>query len=316
MHNEIPSDFPSQTALLTCIAKKVSEDGVSGELVAFLAKKKIVLADDIDKGVTAAGYYSDYLSFSKTGQKYCHERDQIVDPIIEHVSGSYQFLKAYYNPDIKDLGDWGGTITIGGKITLPTEIVGCTTAINNLNKQNISYLTPAVSPLKQYLTKNGIVLADDITSCAAAALKDAAMFTAKSNAKVSHNHMSIVWTIPMQHIRTIGNFLMKLYAGNEQQLSDYGYKIVASAKSLKTRNLKIQYGISRLNQRAKIGGAFINKGTETLHIYAGKTITGTPVVLLAGEKLIVAKGYSCFCATNTSVVNSANLQVVPPKNVD
>ena len=273
MHNEIPSDFPSQTALLTCIAKKVSEDGVSGELVAFLAKKNIVIADDIAKGVTAAGHYSDYLSFSKTGQKYCHERDQIVDPIIEHVSGSYQFLKAYYNP-------------------------------------------PAVSPLKQYLTKNGIVLADDITSCAAAALKDAAMFTAKSNAKVSHNHMSIVWTIPMQHIRTIGNFLMKLYAGNEQQLSDYGYKIVASAKSLKTRNLKIQYGISRLNQRAKIGGAFINKGTETLHIYAGKTITGTPVVLLAGEKLIVAKGYSCFCATNTSVVNSANLQVVPPKNVD
>ena len=142
------------------------------------------------------------------------------------------------------------------------------------------------------------------------------MTTAKNNAKGSHHLMTIAWAIPLQHIRMIGKFLMKLYAGNEQALGDYGFKVVYATKALKTRNIKIPYGFTKLNLKAKIGGSFINTGTETLHIYAGKTITGTPIILLAGGKLIVPKGYSSFCVTNTSPSISAKLQVVPPKQVD
>ena len=315
-HIEIPSDLDSQTNLLDIIVKRVTTDGASGELVAFLAKKGIVLADDVAKGVTTEAHYSDSLSFARLGQKYCHERDVLIDPIIKKVSGSYQFLKALYTPDTKELGDWGATITIGGKITLPTEVVGCTTALDNLILKNNSYVSPAISPLKQYLTKNAIVLGDDSMGCAAAALKQDAMTTAKNNAKVAHHLMTIAWAIPLQHIRMIGKFLMKLYIGNEQALGDYGFKVVDAKKALKTRNIKIPYGFTKPNQRAKFGGSFINIGTETLHIYAGKTITGTPIILLAGGKLIVPKGYSSFCVTNTSAVNSAKLQIVPPKNVD
>ena len=314
--NEIPSDFPSQQVLLTNLHKKVTDDGEGGELVAFLEEKGIVLSDDVAKGVLAAGHHTDNLAYAKKGQKYCSERDVFMMPVITHFKGSSQFLKAYYTPETKSLGDWGILVTIGGKITLPTDVEGWSTSLDDLNTQNESYESPEVSPLVQYLTKKGIILADDIASCASATLKQTAMTTAKSSAGVSHHDMVIQWSIPLQHIRTIGVFLMKLHAGNEQYLTDYGYKIVESAKVLKTRNIKIPFGFTRLKQKAKLGGAFINTGTETLHIYAGKTIAGIPIILLAGAKLIVPKGYSSFCVTNTSATISAKLQVVPPKQVD
>lgn len=314
-HNKIPTNFNAQTTLLDKIDEKVTADGSGGELVAFLAKKGIVLSDDIANGVTAANYYGTNLSLTKLGEKYCAERDALMLPVTTGLAGCFQYLKVYYKPEFKSLGDWDVTITNSGKITPPTDVAGWSILLTNFKIKNDSYVSPAVSPLAQYLTKKGIVLADFVTDVAAATVLEDSMKTAKSDASKAHNDMGNKWGIPLKHVSQIGAFLMKLHVGNEKELGEYGFTVVDTPKVLKTRNIKIHFGVTKLKQRANVGGAFINTGTETLHLYAGKTATGIPIILLAGAKLIVPKGYSSFCVTNASAVNSAMLQVVPPKMV-
>jgi hypothetical protein len=142
------------------------------------------------------------------------------------------------------------------------------------------------------------------------------MASAKTIAEDAHELVVTDWAEPLAHIRLIVAFLMKLYKGNTKKLGYYGITVVAAAKVKKTRNVKIPFGFTKLKQKGFLGGAFINTGTETLWIYKGKTATGTPIVLLAGAKMIIPKGYSSFCVTNTSATISAKLQVVPPKQVD
>jgi len=297
------------------IQTKVTADGTSGELVAFLAKNGIVIADDVAAGVTAAGYLANNLSLTKLGQKYCAQRDALVLPITIGLGGCFQFLKSYYKDDLKSLGDWDLTVTTSGKITLPIDVAGWTTLLTGFKAKNDSYISPAVSPLLQYLVKKSISLGSYLTKLGAAATLETEMKTAKSDAGKEHNDMVNEWVLPLQHIKMIGAFLMKLYVGNEKTLGDYGFTIVDTAKVLKTRNIKIPFGFTKLKLKAKVGGAFINNGTETLWIYKGKIAAGVPIILLPGAKLIVPKGYSIFCVTNTSVVNSAKMQVVPPKKV-
>jgi hypothetical protein len=314
-HNKLPTNFKSQTTLLDKIDEKVTADGPDGELVAFLAKKGIVLSDDIAKGVIASDYYATNLSLTKLGEKYRSERDALMLPVTDGLSGCFQYLKVYYEPEFKSLGDWDVTITNSGKITPPTDVAGWKTLLTNFKIKNDSYVSPAVSPLALYLAKKGIVLADFVTDVAAASVLEDNMKTAKNDATKAHNDMGNKWGIPMKHVRQISAFLMKLHVGNEKELGDYGFTIVDTARVLKTRNIKIHFGVTKLKQKAKVGGAFINMGTETLLLYPGKTTAGTPIMLLAGAKLIVPKGFSSFCVTNTSAVNSALLQVVPPKDV-
>ena len=313
--NEIPTDFTSQQKLLGTIETKVTADGPSGELIAFLAKNGIVIADDVAAGVTAAGHHTNNLSFTKQGQKYCAQRDVLMLPITVGSVGCFQFLKSYYKDDLKSLGDWDLTVTTSGKITLPIDVAGWTTLLTGFKAKNDSYAAPAVSPLAQYLVKKTISLADYLTKLGAAATLESEMKTAKSNAGKEHNNMVKEWALPLKHIKMEGSFLMKLYAGDEKAICDYGYTVVDDVKVLKTRNIKIPFGFTKLRQKATIGGGFINTGTETLWIYKGKIAAGAPIILLAGAKLIVPKGYSNFCVTNTSAVNSTKMQVVPPNKV-
>jgi|GEM_PF-837796 len=315
-HNKIPTVFNDQTVLLGNILTKVTDDGSSSPLIAFLAKKGIVLTDDVANGVTAAGHYANNLTLTKQGEKYCEDRDALMLPITVGLNGSFQFLKPYYEPMYKTLGDWDVTITTGGKITLPTDVAGWTTLLTGFKAKNDSYELPEVSPLAQYLVKKNISLSDYVTSIADAAVLETNMKAAKKDAGKAHNDMVNDWALPLKHIRMIGVFLMKLYSGDEKALGEYGYTVVDTPKVLKTRNIKIPFGFTKLKQKAKLGGAFINTGTETLWIYKGKIVSGAPIVLLAGAKLIIPKGCSFFCVMNTSAVNSAKLQVVPPKKVD
>ena len=315
-HNKIPTVFNDQTVLLGNIFKKVTDDGTASPLLAYLAKQGIVLTDDVASGVTAAGYYANNLLLTKQGQKYCEERDVLMLPITGGLNGSFQYLKAYYAPTYKSMGDWDVTITTDGKITLPSDVAGWTTLLTNFKEENDSYESPAVSPLEQYLVKKNISLSDYVTNIGEAATLETNMQAAKKDAGKAHDDMVNEWSLPMKHIRMIGVFLMKLYSGDEKALGEYGYTVVNTPKVKKTRNIKIPFGFTKLKQKAFIGGAFINTGTETLWIYKGKVVSGAPIVLLAGAKMIIPKGYSRFCVTNTSAVNSAKLQIVPPKKVD
>ena len=310
-HSEVSTNLESQVNLLGTINTKVSADGAGGPLVAYLAEQGIVLANDVAKGVTVTNNYTIYLADSKTSQDFREQRDAIMIPIEKRIIGCVQFLKGFFQPNYKSLGDWGITAEVGGKITLPATEEEWQTLIEAINTKNSSYIFPLISPLQQYLNLNNIILANDITNFAAAMVKSASMASAKVTAEDAHKLVVKDWAIPLSHIRLIVAFLMKLYAGKAKKLGYYGITVVNTPKVQKTRNIKLSITENKLRQEAELGSVLVNMGTGSLNIYKGKTITSTPTALAAGEKLLLVKGYSTFSVQNPSSVIKGILQIIP-----
>ena len=312
-HAIVPKSLQLQVSLLLSIAKRVSNDRDAGPLIAYLAKHNIILADDVETSVTVMDNYNIFLENAKTSQDFCEERNLLILPIINNMTGSIQFLKGFYQPNFKPLGDWGVTISTRGKITLPAGGIDWQTLILLIIKQNNSYELPNISPLTPYLVEQNIILADDASNIAQAIVKSTSMGKYKTISEEARQLANNDWAIPLAHIKLIVAFLMKLYKGNTKKLGYYGITVVKDPKVVKTRNMKILFGATKLNKRAEVGGTFINMGTKPLNIYKGKTATDIPIVLAPGEELIIPKGYSIFSVQNTSKTISGKLQVIPAK---
>ena len=138
------------------------------------------------------------------------------------------------------------------------------------------------------------------------------MASYKTISEDAHELLRTDWTTPLAHIKLIVAFLMKLYKGNTKKLGYYGIVAVASARVVKTRNLSLSITQSKLGKQAKIGSVLVNLGAGSLNVYKGKTLTGTPIALAAGGKLLIVKGMSKFSVENPSAVIKGKLQIIPP----
>lgn len=309
---ELPTTFLGQKLLFDDIKKKVDADGAGGELVGFLAEHNINLADDKLLVDAANLKYKSFLSFSKESEKLCEKRDNLLNPVIKKVTKSVQYLKGFYNPDYKMLGDWDVTVTDGGKVTIPTDPEKFLTFIIAFKLKNDDYDEPLISPLEQFLTDKKISLADCVIDATAALALHEEFKTATSNSEAAHQVMETKSALPFYNLLSITNFLMKLYVDNEKGLGDYGLKIVSATKVEKIKNLKISLGDSKLKQEVKVGSTIENTGTETINIHKGKTITTTDfIALAAGEKVTTTKGWSIVSYQNQSAATFAKIRVTP-----
>ena len=293
-HKELPTTFLGQKLLHKDIKKKVDFDAAGGELVTFLSEHGIVLADDKVLVDAAALKYTSFLAFKKQSEKLCTQRDKLFNPIIKIVTGLVQVLKGYYQPEYKKMGDWGVEVTDGGKVTIATDPALFLTFLIAFKAENDTYIGTNISPLAAYITKNGIDLAKCVTDTTAAVVFHDDYKTAKSNSEDAHQIMETKSAKPFGNLTVITNYLMKLYVGNEKGLSVYGIKTVNAPKVDKVKNMKLVLGQIKLNSKAKVGSMFFNNGTVDLQIYKGKTATGDFIILAAGAKLLVPKGYSAF----------------------
>jgi len=310
--HDVPSNFEEQVILLTDINKKVTADAGKSPLLEMLKNQGIVLSDDIASGVEASKSNSDLQSNHIAGEKLCKERDLIMKIIMRDISGSYQFLKGHYTPVYKTVGEWGSTITNSGKISYPTTTHGEVNMLALLKTQNDSFKLPAVSPLASFLTQQSIDLVVDTTNAAIGLAKDKEMGEKKVAGFVCREHRDNTWKLPLAHIHTIGAFLMKLFKGDATLVGEYGFTVKVTPKVIKTREVSIAYGQSKLKMKIALGSEIINNGTETIYIYKGKTIEGTPVALAVGKKWIVVSGYSTLSVENQSSTEFAKFSVCPP----
>lgn len=309
---ELPTTFLGQKLLFDDIKKKVDADGADGELVAFLAEHNINLADDKLLVDAAHLKYKSFLSFSKQSEKLCEKRDKLLNPVIKKVTKSVQYLKGFYNPDYKMLGDWDVTVTDGGKVTIPTDPEKFLTFIIAFKLKNDDYDEPLISPLAQFLTDKKISLADCVTDATAALALHEEFKTATSNSEAAHQAMVTKSAHPFYNLLSITNFLMKLHVDNEKELGDYGLKVVSTPKVEKVKDIKLAIGESKLSRQAKVGSIVANTGTETVYIHKGKTITTTnPLELQAGKSIALPSGYSIISYQNTSTTTFVKIQVIP-----
>ncbi len=310
-HQEVPEGIVAQTILLGKIAKKVSDDAGSSVLKAMLLKNGIVLTDDVDKGVIALEKNDSYLSFKASSEKSSQQRNILMAPINKTMTSCYQFLKIHFSPEFKIVADWGGTIGNGGKITYATTTLGQQTMLLALITKNGSFDDPEVSPLEEYLTLHHIDLALHATHAAEALVFDTAFADDKKSSETAREQRDIEWSIPLSHIRMIGDYLMKLYNGNSKILGDYGFVVVNNPKVIKTRKRLLSPGETRFKTRVKIGSTIDNNGTIAIYIYKGATISGTATLLAPGNIYTVTSGNSILTFNNPSQTTKASFLLVP-----
>ena len=99
----------------------------------------------------------------------------------------------------------------------------------------------------------------------------------------------------------IGSFLMKLYKGNEKALGSWGFVVDNSRQKPKLRTTKLKLSEQKTVNGVLIGSTLTNTGLGDLHLYKGKSTSGTPVIIHMGEKFGITKGYSSITVVNPSM---------------
>lgn len=309
-HIDYPTNLLKSTALLARIKNKVDADGDEGVLVLMLTKNKINLDNDILEGEKALAYHESFDAATKDSQNYCEQRNNLLKPLVKHIRGAFQFLKTQFGVNFKEISEWGGTINNNGKITYPTKSAKMQAMFLKLKEKNDSYSNDE-SPLLPYLVKNGIDLNVDATKYAEAVALNTSFEDADKEAGILVEKRNQTWKNPKTNIGKIGAFLMKFYTTENKMLSKYGFVLVSSIKKIKVRNLKVAIGSYAMNKRVAIGDTVGNMGNTDIYLFAGKDITAKKILLLAGKKWIVAKGYSTLSFFNPSITTIGKITLTP-----
>jgi hypothetical protein len=307
-----PTDFSGQTVLLRTIIARVKKDGASGPLVALIAGNNIDLIKDKAACAKAVATNNLFLAAEKNSQDLCQQRNTLMVPIMKHIRGSFQYLKNIFGEQFKEIGSCGGTISRKSRITYPRNTQGRANLLMLMKAQNDSYTT-SPSPLQPFLTQNNISLDIDATNASEAMIIQTAFVASVKNSENLRQQRDNGWAKPLNDIHIIGAFLKVFYKGQIKMVGMYGFVGVTSKLATKRRTIKIPIGGIKLNKRIAIGDTIENMGDADVNLYNGKTINGKPVLLSAGNKWIVTKGFSTIFIQNLSVAIPAKLVFIPAK---
>jgi hypothetical protein len=280
----IADDFASQLTLLTNIAAQNTALGANSPITAFLAQQGIVLSADVAAGTAAQTHETNRALLSKQSENYRQLRDNNFKMPWQVLTGSIQFLKQFYRGNTKELGNWGITITDSGKVNYPPAFID-RIAVFTAFAQKVASFTPATNPLKPYFLQQSIDMTKAATQVTQATTNNNSFNTASQQSENETELRNQLWLPVLGHIKTIGNFLMKLYANNPKALGNWGFVVDDSARKPSLRTTKLKLGEQITNNSVVIGSTFTNIGEGDLHLYKGKTTTGTPVIIHKGEHM-------------------------------
>ncbi|MEP6466457.1 MAG: hypothetical protein ABJB05_09125 [Parafilimonas sp.] len=305
----IPDDFTSQLTLLNNIAAQNTALGANSPITSFLTQQGIVLTADVAAGNTAQTHETSRALLSKQSENYRQLRDNYFKTSWQTLNGSVQFLKQFYKGNTKELGNWGITITDSGKINYPPAFAD-RVAIFTAFAQKVSSFTPATNPLKPYFIQQNI----DITKAAAQVQQATANNTSFATAaQQSENETELrnqLWLPVLEHIKTIAGFLMKLYANNPKALGSWGFVVDDSPRKPQLRTTKLKLGEQITTSGIVLGSTLSNIGETEIHVYKGKTTTGTPNIIHAGEQFGIQKGFSIITVVNPSMLQEAKFTIL------
>lgn len=294
----IPADFASQRTLLTNIIAQNNELGTSSPLTAYLPQQNIVLADDVTAGDTAQTHETNRAMLSKQSENFSELRDNGFELPWKHLTGIAQFLKQFNKGNIKELGNWGLPVMESGKIKYPPAFEKRVEIFNAVIAKHKEL--GADSPLTPYITENEIDVDADSSAVVQAAKNHAKFIAAAAESENETQLRNNAWNPVVQHLRSIGGFLIELYVNNPKALGKWGFVVDDSPQKPKLRTTKLKLGGKITNKSVVIGSVVTNTGDGDLHLYKGSSITGTPVILHKGEQFGIQKGWSSITVVNPS----------------
>jgi hypothetical protein len=307
-----PEDYPGQRMLLGKIKAKYDADvaGSGSVLTAMLTQKGINLADDDTAGTTADGFETDRATQSAKKENFRQLRDLDFAKVWPQFTGSVQFLKSFYKPNVSELGNWKITVNGVARIAYPTDILG---KVKNYN-DFISYNgTVANSPLAPYLQQQNINHVTNAGRLIDIKTNHGKFLQADLDMEAATQGRDINWNPVNKHIHEIGDFLIKLYSNNTKKLGEYGINVDDSPKAPKYRTSKLKLSEQIVIESVVIGGTLINLGNTVLKVYKGGTLTGTVITVNPGDKVGMTKGFSRILVVNQSTLEDAKFKVLCSK---
>ncbi len=302
----IPDDFPGQLSLLANIVAENNSLAADNPLTAFLTQHNIVLDDDVIAANAAQTHETNRTSLSRQSENFCQLRNNGFKQSWSHLTGSVQFLKSFYKDNTKELGNWGITVTDGGRIDYPANFADKVVIFNEFVEKNNSF-APGTSLLQPFLTQHNIDLETDAAEVKQAVQNDASFTAAAQQSENETELRNKIWAPVLAHIRDIGNFLMKLYANNPKALSAWGFQVDHSPQQPHLRTSKIKPGETVSISGLVIGGTLTNTGSIEIHLFRGRTAMGDFTVLKPAEQYGILKGYSIITIANPSTVDEAKI---------
>lgn len=292
-------DYVSQRQLLKDIITKDTADGAGSVIRPLLTQKGIVLADDNTAGNNADTQEALRLSLSKQSENQSELRDIKITTAIGHVRGGTQFLKSFYKPNVQELGNWAVTVN-GNRIVMPSKFPDKVTLIEGFKSRHDALVAGTGSPLTPYLTQQAIDLVADELAKDQAQTAHLSFKDAERDSELAFEARNVLWDPVIGHERVIGDYLINLFSKNPKKLGDWGFTVDDSPRSPKVRITNLKIKETKTITGVTIGGTFTNLGGRELHVYKGKTTSGTPFIVPAGEMLGMTKGFSIITVSNPS----------------
>ncbi len=309
---DYPDEFGKLATLSGNILAKHTKDGTTSVLLPFLAQQNIDLSVDATSVSSAQAHDTSYLSLIKQSGNYHQQGEQSMKPVMKHIRGEAQFLKAFYKPNFKAIGDWGITIEDGGKIIYPTDVADQVTLFTNIVKKHNSFLT-GTSPLQAYLAQHNIDLDEDAANAGAAQDSYNAFLTANSSAENETQQRDEIMEDVVDNIHQIGDFLKKLFDPNTKAMGAWGFTVDESAPDPKEQVSKVDIGGTKVTGSIVRDSIFTNLGTDALNVIKGRKLTGLLTVVPPGGQLAMTKGYSSITVTNPSKFSIGKYKVLVHK---
>ncbi len=306
--NILPEAFTAQQSLLTSIVTKHNADGTSSVLTPFLTQEKIDLPKAVTAGTDAATHEQSRLLFTSTSETQRRLRDNIFTPVFSSLQAWVQFLKKLYRSNTKELTQWGITITDSGKITYPAAFEDRARLYKTFTNKHSSYAA-GTSPLQPFITANEVDMAKLTTAVTKATDAHQLYDDNAAKATIETSLRDGLWEPVFKNIKAIGAYLIGLYSSNPKKATAWGFNIVDSVSKHQLRTTTLKPGEQKTSAAVIIGSTFTNTGTVPLHVYKGKTTTGTPAIIAAGEKMGILKGFSVITVVNPSTLEGGKFTV-------
>ncbi len=308
----IPETFAAQVTLLGLISAKHTADGAGSVLTAFLAQQAITLATDVTTGTSATTQEASRALLSRQAENYLQLRNIQFNPVMAHLRKEVQYLKSYYAPNFSTLGDWGVTVDAGGRINYPIDFVARTTLWTNFKAKHDSFTAPP-SPLTVFLTQSGFSMTTDNTAVTSSITNNNSSISSRDQSENARETRDNLWNPVLHHITLIGNFLMGLFATNPQKAGLWGFVVDESKRKAKVQKTTLILGSQKTITGVVLGSTITNTGTIDIHLYKGKTTTGSPTIVHGGEQFGVPKGWSIITVVNPSALETAVFTVLVNK---
>ena len=299
--------FAAVSKLFKTAKKKHTDDGPASVLVRYLNENSIDLNDDETAMTAAAAADKSFNSSEKLMEEKRELRDKLFDPAFGDHKKCVQFLKKFYRAAPHKLGDWTVTVDGDGRISYPPDFTGQAQAV--LDFIDHFDTTPSDAAILQpFLDENEIDLAANKTATENAQTAHDDFQTAERDKEQFRAGRDLLTAPVTEHLRGIGQFLITNFASNPKKAGQWGYVVDDSPQADRTRDVVVTEQSSKVLQQLAVGKIVANIGQLSAKIFKGKTASGTPIVLDAGQKFTVTRGFGTITVVNESNTGKVTIE--------